>query len=204
MAFTRRVARRAICPAKAAYSPARRMAPWADRALQTRTIAGLAMARRELKLCDAWDGRTNDPVRTVIADLRRILVLFALVALGHAQEAVTGPAGDVPAPAVCAACGGSQKCARCRGLGETECQACKGKGKRRERCTRCGGDGRISETKTVRTLGKTRRVTATRSCPTCSGRGYRENNCTQCGADGKVVCVDCRGEKACPACKPKP
>jgi hypothetical protein len=108
------------------------------------------------------------------------------------------PATNAPAkPALsCAVCKDSNKCATCRGTGEQRCDPCKGEGKKKENCTRCGGDGRVS--KTTRHSGRS--VRRTSSCSTCGGRGHRQISCTKCGSDGKEACVKCRGKKHCPAC----
>ncbi len=131
------------------------------------------------------------------------LGLFMLgipLALASAAEP---PATNAPAkPAlICVVCKDSRKCATCRGTGEQRCDLCKGEGKKKENCTRCGGDGRVSR----RTRRSGRMVRTSSSCSTCGGRGHKLVSCTACHSDGKVDCSKCRGKKQCPACfKPEP
>lgn len=118
--------------------------------------------------------------------------------LGASLLAESDPVTNTPpSKPVCPSCQNSRRCQSCRGEGTERCNTCQGKGKDKDRCTRCGGDGRVS--KTTRISGKTRRTTGT--CSTCGGKGYREKTCSRCGGDGKISCSRCQGQKKCPACK---
>jgi len=145
----------------------------------------------------------NGAVKKSSHSLKTGFVLLLALALSVAWDVEADASTNAPARGECNSCHGTGKCASCQGSGQAQCQTCQGKGKERERCTRCGGDGRVSQTRTTRSLGKTRRTTTSTSCSNCSGRGYREKNCNRCGGDAKVDCGKCKGAKTCPECKPK-
>ena len=137
-----------------------------------------------------------------VGDMKKRFVLgFGLLLLRLSLALVTAaelPVTNAPAkPAfTCAVCKDSNKCATCRGTGEQRCDLCKGEGKKKENCTRCGGDERVS--RTIRRSGRT--MHRSFSCPICGGRGHRLISCAKCDADGKTACPKCRGKKHCPAC----
>ena len=134
---------------------------------------------------------------------RRFVAVALVIALGSlVPVGADEPSAPAPkTPHSCPTCKGATVCVPCDASGSTKCGTCSGRGKIRQRCSRCGGDGRISTTR--RSGGKTRRSSS--SCSTCSGRGYQEVNCAKCGGDGKITCEHCKGEKVCPVtAKPKP
>lgn len=104
---------------------------------------------------------------------------------------------------VCKECGGKKKfrCDNCNGTGQVECSKCND-GK--QKCTACGGTGKVKIDCPVCWHGKVEKERWI-NCQHCSGEGYRyvdgeRRRCVVCNGRGQVketyeeICPNCHGD----------
>jgi hypothetical protein len=83
-----------------------------------------------------------------------------------------------------------KRCETCYGYGIILCNRCIGG---RDRCSDCGGSGRIR----FKSASSGRKA-GVRKCEDCGGRGWEK--CEKCGSKGRLTCPPYEGEDPCPDC----